>query len=298
MKLPAAIALMCLPAAFAQAPASLNPLDTVLTAHSTLIVVPALVRNKAGEPVFTLAVKDFILTDDGIEQKLTLEEDTGGEPLALVVVVETGGAGARQLDKYHTLGTMIDSLAGNVKHKVAVVEFDSDPRLFQSFTSNANTIQDAMDSLSPRDQGAAILDGLAFALDLLRKQPPECRRAILLLSETVDIGSHTKLAEAVQAISDTNTSIYSIGFSPENRKHRATPPENSRPSLAVCGWRTPIPTLLTVAWAKTLTPIPTPPTTRPSRPMTASPSSHHPSFSPRWPPSPPPTACAPTSRRP
>jgi VWFA-related protein len=213
MKLAAVIAFACVPAALAQAPGSPAPQDTILSTRSTLIVVPALVRNKAGELVFTLAAKDFMLTDDGIEQKLTLEEETGAEPLALVVVVETGGAGARQLDKYHTLGTMIDSIAGNVKHKVAVVEFDSEPRLFQSFTSNANTIQDAMDGLSPGDNGAAILDGLAFALDLLSKQPPEYRRAILLLSETVDNGSHTKLEEALHTISDTNTAIYSIGFS-------------------------------------------------------------------------------------
>jgi VWFA-related protein len=213
MKLAAAIAFACVPAVLAQAPVSPATQDTVLSTRSTLIVVPALVRNKAGQLVFTLAAKDFTLTDDGIEQKLTLEEETGGEPLALVVVVETGGAGARQLDKYHTLGTMIDSIAGNVKHKVAVVEFDSEPRLFQNFTSNANTVQDAMDGLSPGDNGAAILDGLAFALDLLRKQPPVYRRAILLLSETVDNGSHTKLEEALHTISDTNTSIYSIGFS-------------------------------------------------------------------------------------
>ncbi len=213
MRFAAAIVFAYIPAAVAQAPASPAAQNTVLSTHSTLIVVPALVRNKAGELVFTLAAKDFVLTDDGIEQKLTLEEDTGGEPLALVVVVETGGSGARQLDKYHTLGTMIDSIAGNVRHKIAVVEFDSEPRLFQSFTSNANTIQDAMDALTPGDNGAAILDGLAFALDLLSKQPPEYRRAILLLSETVDRSSHTKLAEALQTISDTNTAIYSIGFS-------------------------------------------------------------------------------------
>jgi VWFA-related protein len=213
MRFAAAIVCACIPAAVAQAPASPAAQNTVLSTHSTLIVVPALVRNKAGELVFTLAAKDFVLTDDGIEQKLTLEEDTGGEPLALVVVVETGGSGARQLDKYHTLGTMIDSIAGNVRHKIAVVEFDSEPRLFQSFTSYANTIQDAMDGLTPGDNGAAILDGLAFALDLLSKQPPEYRRAIILLSETVDRSSHTKLAEALQTISDTNTAIYSIGFS-------------------------------------------------------------------------------------
>jgi VWFA-related protein len=212
MKLAAAIAFAFVPVTLAQAPTSPAAQDTILSTRSTLIVVPALVRNKAGELVFTLAAKDFVLTDDGIEQKLTLEEETGAEPLALVVVVETGGAGARQLDKYHTLGTMIDSIAGNVKHKVAVVEFDSEPRLFQSFTSNAYTIQDAMDGLSPGDNGASILDGLAFALELLSKQPPEYRRAILLLSETVDRGSHTKLDEALHTISDTNTAIYSIGF--------------------------------------------------------------------------------------
>jgi VWFA-related protein len=213
MKFPAAIALLCLPAAFAQTPLSSSSQSSALTMRSTLVVVPALVKNKAGELVFTLSAKDFVLTDDGIEQKLKLEEDTGGEPLALVVVVETGGAGSRQLDKYRNLGSLIDSVAGNVKHRVAVVEFDSEPRLLQNFTANPATIRDAMNDLDPGNGGAAILDGLAFSLDLLRKQPPEYRRAILLLSETVDNGSHTKLAEALQAISDTNTAIYSIGFS-------------------------------------------------------------------------------------
>ena len=213
MNLAAAIAFACVPAVFAQAPVSRATQDTILSTRSTLIVVPALVRNKAGDPVFTLSAKDFVLTDDGVEQKLTLEEDTGSEPLALVVVVETGGNGGRQLGKYHTLGTMIDFITGNVRHKVAVVEFDSEPRLFQNFTSNPSRVEDAMDSLSPGDNGAAILDGLAFALDLLSKQPPEYRRAILLLSETIDRGSHTKLEEAIHAISDTNTAIYSIEFS-------------------------------------------------------------------------------------
>lgn len=213
MKLAAAITFVCVPAMLAQSPVSTEGQDTLLSTRSTLIVVPALVRNKAGELVFTLTAKDFVLTDDGIEQKLTLEEDTGGEPLALIVVVQTGGTGSRELDKYHTLGTMIDSLAGNIKHRVAVVEFDSEPRLLQRFTSDPNAVQDTVDSLTPGDGGAAILDGLAFALNILHKQPPEYRRAILLLSETVDHGSHTKLADALNTISDTNTAIYSIGFS-------------------------------------------------------------------------------------
>jgi hypothetical protein len=67
--------------------------------------------------------------------------------------------------------------------------------------------------LSQGDNGAAILDSLGLAVDLLRNQPPGYRRAILLVSETLDRGSHLKLEGAVRAISDTNTTVYSLGFS-------------------------------------------------------------------------------------
>ena len=66
----------------------------VYSTQTSVVVVPALVRTHAGELVFTLKPQDFVLTDDGVPQTLTLEPDSGGEPLALVVVVEIGGAGA------------------------------------------------------------------------------------------------------------------------------------------------------------------------------------------------------------
>jgi hypothetical protein len=46
----------------------------------------------------------------------------------------------------------------------------------------------------------------------LRKEPPTYRRAILLLSETLDQGSHIDLTEALHELSDTNTSIYALSF--------------------------------------------------------------------------------------
>jgi hypothetical protein len=56
-----------------------------LTSRSTLVLVPAFVHDKTGEPVYTLSSADFVLTDNGKPQTLRLEEDTGGQPLALVV---------------------------------------------------------------------------------------------------------------------------------------------------------------------------------------------------------------------
>src|ERR1700749_2584765 len=63
-----------------------------LSTRSTLVVVPTLVRDKSGGIIFTLSANDFTLTDDGVPQKITLEEDTGTQPLALVVVIEADAA--------------------------------------------------------------------------------------------------------------------------------------------------------------------------------------------------------------
>ncbi len=190
---------------------------TTLTTSSTLVLVPALVRDKkSGQLVFTLKADDFVLTDDGVPQKLHLEQDTGGEPLALVVDIEGGGAGARELDKYAALAPMIESVVGDVPHLVAVVGFDSSPVLVQDFTPDIDAAAHGIQALiadNNGDDGAAILDSIGFSIDLLRKQPLQYRRAILLLSESNDRGSKLRLDQALRAISDTNTAIYSIGFS-------------------------------------------------------------------------------------
>lgn len=220
MKLCAGLAIACLSTAlvqsFAQTSGVSNSQAPTITSQSTLVLVPALVRNKAGDLVFTLKADDFVLTDDGVPQKLTLEQDTDGEPLALVVDIEGGGAGARELAKYAALSPMLDSVVGAVPHRVAVVGYDSSPVLVQDFTPSLDVASKAIDALiadDNGDDGAATLDSLAFSLDLLRKQPLGYHRAILLISETNDRGSKVKLEDALRTISDTNTAIYSIGFS-------------------------------------------------------------------------------------
>jgi hypothetical protein len=70
-----------------------------------------------------------------------------------------------------------------------------------------------LDGLQPGDQGAAILDGVTFAAAQLAGQPAQYRRAMLLLSETIDRGSQKSLDETLRAIDDTNTTIYSFAFS-------------------------------------------------------------------------------------
>jgi VWFA-related protein len=191
---------------------------------STVVLVPALVKTKSGETVFSLAANDFILTDNGVPQTLHLETDKDSQPLALVVIVETGGQGARHLPDYENLGAELDAVIGDVRHLVAVVSFDSKPRIAQDFTDDTDAAAKTIATLTEGDQGAAILDALEFGIDLLRDVPPRYRRAVLLVTETADSGSETSLDDAVRLVSDTNTAIYSFGFSTtkEAVKHEAS----------------------------------------------------------------------------
>jgi VWFA-related protein len=221
----------------AQAPADSQ--HSIFTSQTTVVLVPALVRTRDGELVYTLKSDDFQLTDNGIPQTLTLEPDADSEPLALVVVLEIGGAGARQFQNDAVLAPplapMLGHIVGNVRHRIAVVTFDSQPHLLEPFTSEVDDAAAALRTLQPGctrqehymnctgphpvhnvplgDNGAAILDSLAFAVKLLRAEPPGFRRAILLVSETLDRGSQTTLEQAVRAVTDTNTTIYAVAFS-------------------------------------------------------------------------------------
>jgi hypothetical protein len=100
-------------------------------------MVPVFVTTggKDGQVVFGLRAEDFLLTDNGVSQNLTLESETDAEPLALAIVVETGGAGGQHLSDYQELDAILDALIGNVEHRVAVVGFDSAPHLLLPFTS-------------------------------------------------------------------------------------------------------------------------------------------------------------------
>lgn len=115
-------------------------IDSSLSTRTANVLVPALVRNASGKLVYSLQADDFVLTDDGVRQKLSLLEDTGTEPLALVIVIEVGGAGSRQFQKYDRLvpplAPMLPSIVGNVHPRVAIITFDSRPKLAESFTSD------------------------------------------------------------------------------------------------------------------------------------------------------------------
>jgi VWFA-related protein len=188
--------------------------QTTIRTTTTLVVVPTLVQTPGKDLVFSLKADDFVLTDNGVPQKVTLEEETS-RPLSLVVLMQTGGIARGQFENYEHLDSMIAAILGKAPNAVSIVNFDSQPEAASPFTSDVSEWSDAIDHPDQGNSGAAILDSIAFGLDLLRKQPQGNRRAILLISQEHDNGSKAKVKDIVRELGETNTAIYSMTFSEE-----------------------------------------------------------------------------------
>ena len=188
---------------------------TTLRVTATEVLVPTLVEKRGGGIVYGLKQGDFILEDNGVPQKIRVQEEMDTAPVALVVAVEQGGVSVLEFDKLAKLGPLLDLFLTDPKSQAALMGFDSKPHLIRDYVHSSDAINDALNHLQPGDGGAAILDTISSAVDLLETQPKEFRRVLLLISEERDQGSkHTKPAQLIQKIGRSDVLVLSVAFSP------------------------------------------------------------------------------------
>jgi hypothetical protein len=171
-----------------------------IRSESNVVLVPTLVRTKAGEITYSLQSKDFIIEDNGVEQDVTLDESPEQDPVSLVVAIQVGHKASSQFkkradlslyDSFYSeeerkdcrkrrvpcptaiagLGTMLSDFMDQTKGEVALVTFDSSVYQFQGFTDDASKISERLTKLTPGDDGAAILDAVSYSARLLESRP-------------------------------------------------------------------------------------------------------------------------------
>jgi VWFA-related protein len=179
------------------------------------VLVPTLVEKHDGEVVYGLKQGDFTLEDNGVAQRIRVQEEMDTAPVSLVVAVEEDGASALEFDKLAKLGPLLDLFLSDGRSQAALVGFDSHPHLIHDYTHSSDAIGDSLKHLEPGNGGDAILDTVSYAVDLLQDEPKENRRVLLLVSEERDHGSkHTKPEQLVKKIGRSDVLVLSISFSP------------------------------------------------------------------------------------
>ena len=130
--------------------------DSTFRAQSNLVLVPALVKDAQGHPVYGLEAKDFIVEDDGVAQHAQLDEATESQPISLMIVLQRGRQALREFPRIKGLDSMIQPILDQEQTEAAVVEFDSSIELTQDFTGDQKLVDKALKQLQPGDNGAAV----------------------------------------------------------------------------------------------------------------------------------------------
>ncbi len=186
-----------------------------LSVRSNLVLLPTRVQRKNGETIYGLRPDQFIVEDNGVRQPVRLEEDPDFSGLSLVAVIQCGRFAENELQKFKSLGTMIEGIVGDAPHEVAVISYGEGPYLLGDFSGSAEDVRRALAKLQRcGDFHAATIDAVYYAINMLRRRQSHYRRAILLISETRDHGSRSKIREVVTELGISDTVIYSVAYSP------------------------------------------------------------------------------------
>jgi VWFA-related protein len=207
---------------------------TTFHTETSLVLVPTLVTTPQGRVVFGLHDKDFMVTDNGVEQTVEIDETFSNRPVSMVIAVQRGGRApqvlgggcpapgkenvfTKQVGKcvspMHGIAQMLETFLNDPGSEMALVSFDSHVRLRQDFTPSVDEVTKELETLPPGDGGSAILDAIQYSLNLLRQRPDTNRRVLIVVSEKVDRGSsRITLDEAARQVASTNTEVYMIAM--------------------------------------------------------------------------------------
>lgn len=183
--------------------------------NTSVVLVPTLVEDRSGQVIYGLKPSDFILLDNGVKQKVHVDEELDTQPVSLLACIQRSRDATLEFDKFARLGPLLQLFTGGNQGEAALVVFDSKPVYLEGFQQDTSYIDRDLQQLSEGDGGAAILDAVGFSVNLLEERPPDHRRVLLLISETRDHGSrHITIPQLVERIGASNTLVFSVSFSP------------------------------------------------------------------------------------
>jgi len=215
------------------------PPQAKLVVRVSLVNTPVTVRDSKGEMVANLEMKDFRITDNGVEQKIS-HFDLGGDPISLVVLLETSSRIDPLLPELRKTGILLTQTVMGPTGEAAIVGFNDAVDKLQDFTANADQIEKTVSRLQTGTSGSKLYDAMAVGVEMLSGRPqasperPGHRRVMLILSEATDVGSETQLGAVLRQAQLSNVTIYSVGLS-TTRAELQSKPKDTRPHVTPPG---------------------------------------------------------------
>jgi VWFA-related protein len=206
---------------------------TKITAHVTLVNTPVTVRDSNGAMIHDLDQQDFVITDNGVPQKITHFE-IGGDPISLVILVESSSRVDPFLPQLRKTGILFTEQVMGPDTEAAVIAFDDSLKTLHGFTRSHDAIESVFKGLETGDSGIRLFDAMDAGVGMLterrkptKETPVPGRRVLLILSEALDYGSEARLGEILRRAQLENITIFSVGLSTTRAELQSKPRDNA-----------------------------------------------------------------------
>ena len=180
------------------------------------------VRNKTGKLINNLTRDDFTILEDGRPQTIKYFSQQSDLPLTLGLMVDTSMSQTRVMDAERGASMrFLEQLFRETKDQVFLMQFDMTMQLRQPLTGSLKTLYDVLpyvdtpsrkEAMNGGSAGTLLFDAIVKASNEIMK-PLQGRKALIVLSDGVDVGSDASLTDAIEAAQKADTLIYSIEFS-------------------------------------------------------------------------------------
>jgi len=208
-----------------------EPDNSPIRANVPLVLAPVTVTDKKGNFIDGLSVDDFRLTDEGVPQKIRMDtSDTVLAPVSLMVLIQASGISAPALARIERVGGLIKPLVIGQRGQAAVIEFDDEIRVRTDFTPDSDLISAAFQRTRSRSiHTARLIDAVAEGVKMLDTRSPNNRRVMLILSESRDRGSKSKLSDVIEQAQRAGVAVYAATYSVQGSTFLSSP--STTPSM-------------------------------------------------------------------
>ena len=185
------------------------------------------VRDRNGALISDLGKDDFIVKEEGRQQEIRYFARQTDLPLTIGLLVDVSRSQENLIEVERRTAVQFFSQVLRKKDLAFLIGFGSEVELLQDLTGSTTLLQDGLDQLQVRGsvggigpspvptvyqpRGTVLFDAVYLAAhDMLRREVG--RKAIVLITDGVDVGSRLKLRDALEAAQKADTIVYSIYY--------------------------------------------------------------------------------------
>jgi Ca-activated chloride channel family protein len=206
----------------AQPPVTLAPDTATLKVTTKLVAVSAIVRDNAGIPVTNLTRGSFLLKQDGKPQSIDYFSLGSSLPLTLALMVDTSGSQRNYIqDEIAASRVFFPAMLTRPDDRAVLVQFDRSIFQLAKMTGSVTTLEHGLAYLSQSHDdiraystgGGTLLFDAIVAVSHLELGNQMGRRAMVILTDGGDNGSHFSQKDAIREAQRADIMVYTIYYS-------------------------------------------------------------------------------------